>query len=242
MLSRVRNLLHVSRRFGWGKGGEFLALWGLRRICGYRAATVYRLDLTRIPPASADDDIDWNYLDVPSPRGSEASEGSATQSTTRLFVGQCKGVQCYTSQVSTCGFTVPERVTVTFLTQLDAYVGDCETDAAHRGKGIYPAGLTELAKRLRQDGKDSLYLFVEQENFASIRSVLRAGFVAYAECSVWYLAGAHPRLRFLDDTATAASRWHIAPAAEPESNRRRRTAAPALKVSQARGPRTSTTG
>ncbi|MGB3182795.1 MAG: hypothetical protein WBB45_15500 [Cyclobacteriaceae bacterium] len=54
-------------------------------------------------------------------------------------------------------------------------IGDCHTDDACRGKGIYPYMLTYIYKELLQSNKE-VYILVSPENAPSIRGIEKAGF------------------------------------------------------------------
>jgi hypothetical protein len=187
MLARFRNLALLWRRFGWLPALEVAVLWVARQVIGYRRALVYRLDLDRIPLVAGCDEIEWKFENAAAGAGPASPVQSGGPAEQRSFVGSMNGVPCYSSLVSVQGFRVPDRVAVLFDGTADAYVGDCITPPAHRGRGIYPCGLVQLAHRLRAENRRALYLFVERENLASIRSIQKAGFQPVAVCSVWNL-------------------------------------------------------
>jgi RimJ/RimL family protein N-acetyltransferase len=206
MLGRFRNLAVLGRRFGWPRTLELVILWVARQVIGYRKALIYRLDLDRIPVLAGCDQVEWGYENA---TAGEAEPASPVQQ--RAFVGNVNGVQCYSSQVSVQGFRVPDRARVLFQGTTDAYVGDCITPPAHRGRGIYPCGLVQLAHRLRAENRQALYLFIEGDNVASIRSVQKAGFRPVAVCSVWHFRHAfRRRWRFLTTPAeVSALQWSV---------------------------------
>ena len=215
MLTRFRNLALFGRRFGWMPALEVGVLWLARQVVGYRRALIYRLDLDRIPALEGCDQFQWKYASpkeveaepTSSPSPVEAA-GSAGQ---RAFVGSFSGLQCYSSLVSVEGFRVPDRARVLFHGTTDAYVGDCITPPAYRGRGIYPCGLVRLAHRLRAENRRALYLFIEGDNVASIRSVQRAGFQPVAKCSVWHFGRASRRRWTLlrTDPGVPAPQWSV---------------------------------
>jgi len=190
MPHRFGNLIDLASRFGWPQALTVVALWTARQTVGYRRALIYSLDLDRIPSLPGCDPIEWRYISRAevSPALMPPSDPRSADDQ-RYFVGMLEGEQCYASAVSDRGFHVPHRVSVTLPSPADAYVGDCFTLDTRRGRGIYPCGLTALGRALRADGKTRLYLFVERENLASIRSVVKAGFRPVAVCSVWRIAG-----------------------------------------------------
>ena len=78
-----------------------------------------------------------------------------------------------------------------------AYVYESFTSSAARGRGIYPFALGCIAQSLRREGIEELWVAVEEDNPASIRSVLKAGFeeafrVGYRR-RLWRLMMAAPR-------------------------------------------------
>ena len=188
MGNRITRFANLTQRFGWMQGLGILFLWIARRTIRLRRAVVFRMDLKRIPALAGCDTVDWEYQS----RDEGAADAPADSprflsADVRSFVGKLNGVQCYSSIVSSEGFRIPDRVTVRFNGSSEGYVGDCITVDEHRGRGIYPCGLVQLARQLRADGKSALYLFVEQDNLASLRSVRKAGFIPVATCSVWYV-------------------------------------------------------
>src|SRR5262249_38635670 len=100
----------------------------------------------------------------------------------------------------------------------EAYVGNCVTAPQYRGTGIYPAGLLALARALSAEGRRWLYLFVEDENLASIRGVEKAGMKPVARCSVYGVRGsARRRFRLLPGIpdADAIGRWEVVEGSKP---------------------------
>jgi ribosomal protein S18 acetylase RimI-like enzyme len=159
-----------------------MALWVARQAVGYRRATVYRLALATMPTAGADT-LEWRYTASGArPRARLPGPDHGT------FVGLADGVECYWSTVQRTGFRIPDRIVVDFKNDSIAYVGDCITAPQYRGRGIYPRGLVRLGETLRQEGVTSLYLYVEDENFASRRSVVKVGFQPVLRATVWRLA------------------------------------------------------
>lgn len=58
----------------------------------------------------------------------------------------------------------------------DIEIGPCVTDANYRGQGIYPYVLSEIIRNELGE-KDKAFMIVDDGNHASIRGVLKAGFV-----------------------------------------------------------------
>ena len=172
---------------------ELVARWVLRQAIGYRSATIYRLDLEANRALEGTPGFEWTFEDARTVetelwRVADINSSQQTEPVgSRCFVGKLNDRQCYLSLVSTTGFGIPQRVNVSFSGGSDgkeAYVGNCTTLETHRGMGIYPRGLAELGVELRAEGYAFLYLYVENENIASIRGVKKAGFYPVAKCSV----------------------------------------------------------
>lgn len=58
----------------------------------------------------------------------------------------------------------------------DAYVYESFTRAEVRGRGVYPIALRNIAARVGEEGVNRLWVAVEEDNPASIKSVTKAGF------------------------------------------------------------------
>lgn len=70
-------------------------------------------------------------------------------------------------------YIVPKCMKFPFLTKGTYEIGPCKTESAYRGKGIYPAVLSQIVAEV---GK--AYMIIDDINTASIRGVTKAGFVA----------------------------------------------------------------
>jgi hypothetical protein len=55
-------------------------------------------------------------------------------------------------------------------------IGMCETRPAHRGRGLFPAGLLQTVETLRSLGHDELFVEAADWNVVSQRSIAKAGF------------------------------------------------------------------
>lgn len=76
------------------------------------------------------------------------------------------------------------------LREGEVYIHYCETDPAHRGKGLYPAMLRLAAARLAEAGYRTAYIACATDNAASVRGILKAGFrYAFTERAVVMLGG-----------------------------------------------------
>jgi hypothetical protein len=215
--------MSMKRRFGWRRTIPVLALWAARQTIQYRKARVYHLDLRSIPEVPHCSQFEWDFRERDAVEPSLIPDSSTAHGrlpgAQRWFVGSCEGVGCYASAVSSNGFSVPDRITVTFTAAGAAYVGDCFTLEKYRGRGLYPCGLVELGRRLRSEGKTDLYLFVELDNLASIGSVEKAGFHAIAESSVWKVRQVSKRRwRFLPPAPSGPrSQWKVELAKEGQN-------------------------
>lgn len=193
MSRQIRKLSALTRRFGWKCASKAAVFWALRRTFGYRSATIYCLNLDELQGSSRCEEFEWSYKNAAEIAPELLAGGGynlpALEHLIALgnlcFIGTANGTQCYLSLVSKTGFVIPERVRVTFSRSTHAYVGNCVTLDEYRGMGIYPCGLEHLGLNLYSDGRNRLYLFVERDNFASIRGVLKVGFYPIATCSVY---------------------------------------------------------
>jgi RimJ/RimL family protein N-acetyltransferase len=190
---RIRTLASMRARFGWRRTIQVALLWFLRQSINYREAIIFCLDLPTITPPPICSEFAWGYSAMseidPAILADAGLDRSALdayeRNDERCFVGRSNGTVCYLSIVSTSGFSVPERLSVQFQSgSADAYVGNCFTVNTYRGRGVYPCALRELGLALRSEGRQRLYLFVERDNLASIRSVEKAGFRRVAICRV----------------------------------------------------------
>jgi hypothetical protein len=63
------------------------------------------------------------------------------------------------------------------------YIGPCITNPAYRGFGLYPFVLEQICKFLKKNGKSKAVISTAQNNSASARGIIKAGF---AVCSKGY--------------------------------------------------------
>lgn len=220
MNDRVRKFAALVGRHGWARALELAFYWLLRQAVDYRSAILFRLDTEEAKPSSGCGEFRWAYRplsEVPEVlwkcSGLDRKDVDRAASSTCCFIGTTSdGDPCYFSLVSKHGFRIPGRIIAEFHGSGDAYVGDCLTLAAYRGKGIYPCGLAELAIRLRAENRKWLYLYVERENLSSIQGVEKAGFRRVAIASAFRLRGRAVRkwrpcnpAEFADWTVTLSS-------------------------------------
>jgi RimJ/RimL family protein N-acetyltransferase len=212
--ARLEKLAAMRARFGWWQTSRVAMLWLLRQSIRYREAVIFRLDVDRVNAPAACKSWTWEYKrlmdidpDVLAEAGIDGGDLELfARGGERCFAGSWNGQVCYISIVSTSGFSVPERVSIQFTPgSADAYVGNCFTVEQYRGKGVYPCALLQLGCALRAEGRQRLYLFVERENLASIRSVEKVGFQSVAVCRVFQWRGrVKQSWRMLDRNAGSA--------------------------------------
>jgi ribosomal protein S18 acetylase RimI-like enzyme len=192
MTRRIARVANLVRRHGLAATATVTLLWFLRRACGYRRAVIYVLDTSQARDLNCPD-IQWRYLDVFSVDsaigqvfGIDTAEWDRIlKDGSWIFTGNVEAGPCYFSEVRQRGFIVPDRLAVQFTDNAEAYVGECITLDEYRGRGIYGSALTELARALRKNGVERLFLFVESDNVPSIKGVLKAGFRPFIRCSVY---------------------------------------------------------
>jgi hypothetical protein len=208
MLSTVRHKWRLCRNilsvFGWGTLLCQISLYLLQQIFVFiRIALVYCIDTEDIDTRSSQKErIEFTFVgpdEIDRVDEEMASKSGLAKDLLRprlmrgdrCFIGMMNGTKCYFSIVSFNSFNISRRFSVRFSDE-EAYVGNCYTLISHRGLGIYPAALQNLAQRLAVEGKKCLYLSIEFENRSSIRGVEKAGFYPVAKASVW---GIGPILR-----------------------------------------------
>lgn len=70
----------------------------------------------------------------------------------------------------------------------EVYMHSCYTDAACRGKGFYSFAIAEIAEKYVAEGKTVL-ISTTQNNSASIKGIIKAGFIQILEINVRVLLG-----------------------------------------------------
>jgi ribosomal protein S18 acetylase RimI-like enzyme len=63
----------------------------------------------------------------------------------------------------------------------DAYIWDCGTLPAYRGRGLYPALLRHIALQLHTEGLHRVWIGADTENVASQKGFMRSGFSPIAD-------------------------------------------------------------
>lgn len=70
-------------------------------------------------------------------------------------------------------YIIPKNLKHAFLKKDEANIGPCNTVAEARGKGLYPYMVDYIVK---DNSSQKCYLLIREENVASIRGALKAGF------------------------------------------------------------------
>lgn len=71
-------------------------------------------------------------------------------------------------------YVIPPNYKYPFLGRDDLAIGPCNTVPSARGKGLYPWMLEYI---INDNKTKNFYMFIREENSASIKGVLKAGFV-----------------------------------------------------------------
>ncbi|MGE0254627.1 MAG: GNAT family N-acetyltransferase [Alphaproteobacteria bacterium] len=95
-----------------------------------------------------------------------------------------------------------------------AYVWDCRTARAVRGRGLYRAGLRAVARLSRDGGATSVWIDCDPDNVPSIRAIRRAGF---APSGGWSLLRLGPVVACLAGRASALLRHSAEVTLDPVS-------------------------
>jgi ribosomal protein S18 acetylase RimI-like enzyme len=69
----------------------------------------------------------------------------------------------------------------------EAYIWDCATLPAWRGRGLYPALLRAIAQDLAAEGLEWVWIAARRENRPSLRGFEKAGYVPMADIDYWRL-------------------------------------------------------
>ena len=67
----------------------------------------------------------------------------------------------------------------------EAYVWDCATLPAYRGRHLYPALLTHISQELRTEGFERILIGADSDNLPSQQGMLRAGFQQLADMQMY---------------------------------------------------------
>lgn len=87
----------------------------------------------------------------------------------------------------------------------EAYIWDCATLPAWRGRGLYPALLRAIARDLAAEGLEWVWIAARRENLPSLRGFEKAGYVPMANVDYWRL-WRWRRLAVRPDAGAAAAR------------------------------------
>ncbi|MGD8282004.1 MAG: GNAT family N-acetyltransferase [Gemmatimonadota bacterium] len=93
----------------------------------------------------------------------------------QLFLGQVDGQPAGGAWALTRATGIVSKVTPILAT--DVAIMDCFTFPEHRGRGLYPYLLAEIASFYRDQGSVRAYITVRCHNEASVRGIESAGFV-----------------------------------------------------------------
>lgn len=80
----------------------------------------------------------------------------------------CNGVFAHSSLIN------PKCIKYPFLDNNEYVIGPCITEKAFRGQGIYPYVLNWITESYCENAR--YYMFVNDDNYASIRGIEKAGF------------------------------------------------------------------
>jgi GNAT superfamily N-acetyltransferase len=75
------------------------------------------------------------------------------------------------------------------LSQDALLIGSCETHAVHRGRGLYRAALAQTVEVLRSQGKQAIYIEVQEDNVVSLGAIEKVGFHRHAQVDAWIVFG-----------------------------------------------------
>ncbi len=68
-------------------------------------------------------------------------------------------------------YVVPRCMKFPFLEKGDHEIGPCNTKSEYRGKGVYPAVLSEISDKYK-----NVYMIIDDANIPSIKGAAKAGF------------------------------------------------------------------
>lgn len=94
----------------------------------------------------------------------------------KALIGRIGGEIVFTAWVAKGELRIDEIAWTWTLAEPDAVVYDVITESAWRGRGIYPEALRLLSGLLAETGTRYLWIYVEEENAASIRGIVKAQF------------------------------------------------------------------
>lgn len=103
-----------------------------------------------------------------------------------LYVVRYRGAIIHHSCVN------PRDLRYPFMGEDDLQIGDVETDAAHRGRGIAAHAVNAIVERFAKPGR-TFWWIADAGNPASIRAVEKAGFLLCGTVNRGRVAGVIPR-------------------------------------------------
>jgi L-amino acid N-acyltransferase YncA len=161
----------------------------MRRFITYRIAIVFTAPVLELSSCKKSTRIAAVFtietLQDVSPDILKAADITSAKQSASLLVGRCEGTVVFVALLSRGWFTIPQRHRVC-LPAKSLYVSCCYTLPESRGRGLYGQALSTIGSFASAEGLDAIFLYVEFENEASIRSVLNAGFRPIARS--WIIA------------------------------------------------------
>jgi len=179
VFQKVRAKVHLARDdwryFGPGAGARNLSLWAMRKISTYRVAIIYGAEVSQLA-SLAQSRPNYRFAMEPTTHIPESLLDAADIRTTDsvdIFVMRSDSEIAFVAKVADHSFTIPKRHVITIPNQ-DVYISCCYTSPVFRGRGLYALGISQIAL-LHRSAKNA-FLYVESENNASTRAVLKMGF------------------------------------------------------------------
>jgi len=175
---------YIGRRIAYRN----LALWVARKFATYRAAIIYRVNFNKIAnPTTLKPNLKFGMEPISAIQAEILDAAdiyvSADHSDEKVFVARSDSEIAFIARVTRGCFVVPRRHVVEIPGNA-VYISCCYTVPAFRGKGLYGIGIHQIAE-LNADTADHAFLYVEFENEASIRAVLKMGFLPVARSSLF---------------------------------------------------------
>ncbi len=208
LLQKIRTKISSFREdrkyFGLRLAARNLLLWGGRKLCTYRAAIVYVADVPSL--AGSANPNSGLRCDMEPASGIpqeilQAADIHLSDCHEEIFVARKNSQIAFVAKVGGKSFTIPRRHTFT-ISERGVYISCCYTTPGFRGQGIYGDALKEIARLFLSSGEKA-FLYVEFENEASIRSVVRAGFLPIGR-SVLLAVGPFRMQKFVEFSLTGS--------------------------------------
>ncbi|MCM1219340.1 MAG: hypothetical protein NC548_33080, partial [Lachnospiraceae bacterium] len=71
-------------------------------------------------------------------------------------------------------YVIPKNIKYAFLNKGEHSIGPCNTSEKFRGQGLYPYMLSYIVNK---NPKNNYYVFIREDNVASIHGAVKAGFI-----------------------------------------------------------------